>query len=147
MSGYEKAIHLLDKIIQHDLNYRDAANLKGKYTDKLNQRREDERKAQVKAFFDLAIENAKKLDFSQTGFQNELISHLQKIVSLDNQYQHLLKKINDLFQDYEEKISLGDDLMNQDEFDEADQAFKECEKLEATLPDQIQTILKQSLSD
>ncbi|MCP4360656.1 MAG: CHAT domain-containing protein [Chloroflexi bacterium] len=137
--GLEQAIDLLAQIIQIDLDYRDAVSLKAECEDKLNQKKEEERRAKVKVLHDLAVNSARKGDFTQ------VFSCLEQITLLDKQYKTVQNQVTELIQQCQAKFQQGQQLKAQGEKYKALAILKEYNQEIAQLPVQLQTILSQNL--
>ncbi|RMG97302.1 MAG: CHAT domain-containing protein [Chloroflexi bacterium] len=149
ITNLEKAINLLAQILKVDLNYQNAAELKGEYEARLAQTKEAERQARIRALLEVAAEMAGNLDFAQPEWSADferLLSHLDKIIGLDKRYARVKEKIQEWVRQYKNQLQEGLKLKEAEKFDEAIGALEKCLELEQNLPRQIKTVLEQALS-
>jgi tetratricopeptide (TPR) repeat protein len=135
----EEAINLLGQITKIDLNYRDAAPLKGKYEAKLVEKQEEERRIEIRTRFNLALQNAKKGEFEQ------VLTQLEQITRLDEQYQSVWDDINKHIQRCLVKYHQGQQLKaDKKKTAEALAILEEYRQDKLNLPGIIQGILQQN---
>ena len=135
ITDLEKAIELLGQITKIDLNYRDAAPLKGRYEAVLRKKKQ----GRIKAHYDNAML------FAGTGNFDQVLSLLEQMIPLDKRYQSVRDKIDGLIKQCLEKYQRGLQLKADRKTErQAVTLLQEYQRDKAQLPAAIQGILRQN---